>query len=335
MSAVVHLHFHPRHTGVTRHVVDVVRGLPAEAFGYGLPPGTPSISLGMLWRRVRSGDGVLHAHRNLELLVALLLRAVGRSVRVVFTRHSTGRPSWWTRWLAGMADARVVFSPAAEGELGLPAQIVPHGVDTAEFAPPADRGRAWGALGVGGERGLGVVGRIRPEKGQGDLAEAWRSLAPRFSDWRAVLVGRVAPTDARHAAQLLATAPLVALGERNDVARVYQGLTVLVQPSRRESFGLVVLEAMAAGCCVVAANLGHLPPLIEHGRTGFLYPPGDAEALAAQLEPLLTDPLRAEAVGRAAAAEVRARHGVTEEVANLRALYGRLGGPDASTGRSI
>jgi len=110
---------------------------------------------------------------------------------------------------------------------------------------------------------------------------------------------------------------------------------VLVQPSRRESFGLVVLEAMAAGCCVVAANLGHLPPLIEHGRTGFLYPPGDAQALAAQLEPLLTDPLRAEAVGRAAAAEVRARHGVTEEVANLRALYGRLGGPDASTGRSI
>ena len=324
MSQVVHLHFHPRRTGVTRHVVDVVRELPAEAFGYGLPPGTPSISVGTLWRRVRSGGRVLHAHRNLELLVALLLRALGRSVRVVFTRHSSGRPSWWTRWLARMADARVVFSPAAEVELGLPAQVVPHGVDAAGFALPDDWGRAWAGLGVGGERGLGVVGRIRPEKGQGDLAEAWRSLAPRFPAWRAVLVGRVAPADARHAEQLLATAPLVPLGERTDVARVYQGLTVLVQPSRRESFGLVVLEAMAAGCCVVAANLDHLPALVEHGRTGFLYPPGDAQALAAQLEPLLAEPARAEAVGRAAAAEVRARHGVAQEVAGLRALYAGL-----------
>jgi mannosyltransferase len=324
MSPVVHLHFHPRHTGVTRHVVDMVRGLPAEAFGYGLPGSTPSISAAALWRRVRSGGLVLHAHRNLELLVALLLRTFGRSVRVVFTRHSSGRPSWWTRWLAGTADARVVFSPAAEAELGLPAQMVPHGVDAAAFAPPDDRGRAWAVLGVGGERGLGVVGRIRPEKGQGDLAEAWRSLAPRFPGWRAVLVGRVAPADARHAEQLLATAPLVPLGERTDVARVYQGLTVLVQPSRRESFGLVVLEAMAAGCCVVAAELDHLPALIEHGRTGFLYPPGDAEALAAQLMPLLADPRRAEAVGRAAAAEVRARHGLEHELAQLRTLYAGL-----------
>jgi mannosyltransferase len=323
MSPVVHLHLHRRTTGVTRHVVDVVRGLPAEAFGFGLPQGMPTLSLGALWRRVRSGPLVLHAHRNLEPLVALLLRGVGRSVRVVFTRHSAGRPTMWTRWLAGGADARVVFTEGALAEFGLPATVVAHGVDATAFPPPENRARAWAALGVGGERGLGAVGRIRPEKGQGDLAEAWRSLAPQHPSWRAVLVGRVAPADARHAEQLLSTAPLVSLGERPDIPRVYQGLTVLVAPSRRESFGLVVLEAMAAGCCVVAARLDHGPALIEHGRTGFLYPPGDAQALAAALAPLLADPARAEAVGRAAAAEVRARHGLDQELAGLRSLYAR------------
>ena len=324
MSRVVHLHFHRRTTGVTRHVVDVVRGLPAQVFGFGLPAGTPTLSPGALRRRVRSGPVVLHAHRALELLVALGLRAMGRSVRVVFTRHSVGRPSTWTRWLASRADARVVFTEQALAEFGLPAEVVPHGVDPAAFAPPEDRARAWATLGVGGERGLGAVGRIRPEKGQVDLADAWRSLAPQHPSWRAVLVGRVAPADAGYAEALLASSPLVRLGERPDIVRVYQGLTVVVQPSRRESFGLVVLEAMAAGCCVVAARLDHGPALIEHGVTGFLYPPGDAPALAATLAPLLTDPAQAEAVGRAAAAAVRTRHGLDRELAGLRALYARL-----------
>src|SRR5262249_45974289 len=60
------------------------------------------------------------------------------------------------------------------------------------------------------------------------------------------------------------------------------------------------------------------------GGPGFLPPPGDAQALTAQLEPLLADPVRAEAVGRAAAAEVRAHHAVAQEVAGLRALYAGL-----------
>src|SRR5262249_23317880 len=141
-----------------------------------------------------------------------------------------------------------------------------------------------------------------------------------------VLVGRVAPADARHAEHLLATAPLVNLGERADVASVYQGLTVLVQPSRRGAFRPGVVEAVAAGCCGVAAGPRHPPPPLQHGRAGPALPPrrGDARALTPRLEPLLADPVRAEAVGRAAAAEVRAHHAVAQEVAGLRALYAGL-----------
>jgi len=321
MIPVVLLHFHGRRTGVTRHVEDVARRLPAEVTGWGQLRDVQRLSWRELLERARAGPLVVHAHRNLELMAALLLRRMRRSVRVVFTRHAAGRPSAWTRLLARRANARVVLTRVALRELGLGAAVVPHGVDIARFAPPADRAEAWRALGAGGSHGIGAVGRIRPAKGQQDLAGAWAALGPRFPDWRAVLAGLVTRRWRRFADGL---SGLEQLGEVEDAPALYRGLTLLVQPSRQESFSLVLLEAMASGCCVVAAALPHYPEMVEHGVTGFLYPAGDVAGLKALLEPLLADPSRAEAVGRAAVEEVRARWTVEREVDGLRAVYARV-----------
>ncbi|MGZ6078949.1 MAG: glycosyltransferase, partial [Myxococcaceae bacterium] len=125
----MHLHFHRRRTGVTRHVEDVARLLPAQVTGWGLSDSVRRLTWAELWSRAKAGPLVLHTHRNLELLVALLLRGVARSVRVVFTRHAAGTPSGWTRLLARRADACIVLTRAALRELGLLAEVVPHGVD--------------------------------------------------------------------------------------------------------------------------------------------------------------------------------------------------------------
>ena len=321
MIPVVHLHFHGRRTGVTRHVEDVARLLPAEVAGWGLSGGVRRLSWAEVRSRARAGPLVVHTHRPLELLVALLLRAVARSVRVVFTRHSAGAPSAWTRLLARRADARIVLTRVALRELGLPADVVPHGVDVHRFSPPSDRAEAWRALGVGGDAGIGAVGRIRPSKGQQDLAAAWAELGPRFPGWRAVVAGLATRRWRAFAASLGGLEPL---GELEDAAGLYRGLTVLVQPSRRESFSLVLLEAMASGCCVVAAALPHYAELLEHGVTGFLYPAGDVAGLVRLLAPLLADPAEAEQIGRAAAEEVRARWALPAEVEALRAVYARM-----------
>ena len=321
MSSVVLLHFHRRRTGVTRHVEDIARRLPAEVTGWGPLRDVDVLPWRALLDRAREGPVVLHAHRNLELLAALLLRWRRPSVRVVFTRHSAGRPSAWTRFLARRADARVVMTRVAVRELGLRADVVPHGVDIARFSPPPNRDEAWRALGVGGSHGLGAVGRIRPAKGQQDLAGAWALLGPRFPRWRAVLAGLVTRQWRRFADGLHG---LEQLGELDDIPGLYRGLTVVVQPSRQESFSLVLLEAMASGCCVVAAALPHYPEMVEHGVTGFLYPPGNVAVLVEILEPLLADPSRADAVGRAAADEVRTRWTVDGEVQALRGVYARV-----------
>ena len=326
---LVHLHFHRRRTGVTRHLEDVVTALGARAWGWALGAEVARIGLGEMWRAARSGGLVLHAHRNLELLAALGLRAVGRGVRVVWTRHAAGPPGSWTALLARCADARVTLTEEGARTLGLPSVVVPHGVDVGAFAPPTDRAAAWAALGVGGERGVAVVGRIRPAKGQGDAVAALARVLPGASGWRAVLVGAARGADRPWIAALLPLAQgrVTVVGEQPDVRPWYRGATVVVQPSRGESYSLVLAEAMASGCCVVAARLPHYRAWIDEGRTGFTYPPGDAAALADVLAPLLASPDRAEAVGRAAAEAARRLFPLEREVVALERIYRGAGGP--------
>jgi mannosyltransferase len=323
---LVHLHLHRRRTGVTRHVEDVVRALAsggARALGCALGPDVPRATVAQVWGAARKGGLVLHAHRNLELFVALLLRGMGRGVRLVWTRHGNGPPSRFTAWLARRADVRVSLTEEGAQALGLSCVVVPHGVDVAAFRPPLERASAWGSLGLGGVYGLGVVGRIRPAKGQGDAVAALARTLPAAPAWRAVLVGEARGRDRAWLRGLLAGANgrVTAVGEQRDVRPWYQGVTVLVQPSHAESFSLVLLEAMASGCCVIAARLPHYRALLEEGRTGFTYPVGDAAALAELLEPLLAHPEEATRIGHAAAQAARTRFPLSREVAALEQLY--------------
>lgn len=334
MSAlIIHPHFHRRYTGVTRHVESVVAEQVKEwevrVVGSRLAPELPRVGWGELLRRVRREPVVWHAHRNNEMLVGLALRLWGRQVRLVFTRHTDTQPTWLTRWLMRRADARVSISKLVAEEMGQSSELVVHGVELERFRPPEEREAAWARLGVGGRYGVGVAGRIRAQKGQGDFLEAVGPLLPEQPEWRAVLVGRVQVQHRRWLRQVLQSLgppgeQVVLAGEHADVERWYQGLTVLVHPSRSEGFGLVRLEAMAAGCCVVGTRLKALEGLVEHGRTGFLYEPGDVKALRELLRMLMSEPERAREVGRQAAEHVRAQWGVEHEARALGRVYRAL-----------
>ncbi len=329
---VVHPHLHRRRTGVTAHVEAVVaalRGvLDSRALGSALSPSLPRISLREVLARARREDVVWHAHRNNELLLGLLLRALARRLHLVFTRHAGHRPGWYTRALAARAQRRISLTSQVADALGLPSDVIGHGVDLSRFQPPVDRALAWSSLELGGRFGVGVVGRIRPQKGQGDFVAAVAPLLPASPQWRAVLVGAAKGRDRAWVEGLrAATGGALALpGQQADSAPWLRGLSVLVQPSHAESYSLVLLEAMASGCCVVAARLPHYRALLEHGRTGFFYEPGDVAGLRAQLAELFADPGRAEQVGRAAAEEARARFSVEREALALAAVYRDVAG---------
>jgi mannosyltransferase len=327
MSLVIHPHFHRRATGVTRHVESVVprltRELETRTIGSNLSESVPRIHWGELLHRLRREPVIWHAHRNNELLVGLLLRLLGRNVRLVFTRHTSKSPSTYTRWLARSADALVALTSDVQEAMALPSTIVGHGIDLERFQPPPDREEAWHKLGQGGRYGIGVIGRIRKEKGQGDFIEAVRPLLSEHPEWKGVLVGLVKRAQRQWVSSLLEGLGdrLVLVGEQSVIQPWYQGLSILVQPSYFEGYGLVHLEAMASGCCVVASHLKHVDAWIEHGRTGFFFEPGDVKGLRGVLDMLMRDPQRVRQVGQNAAEHARSRFGIEHEARALRELY--------------
>ncbi|OJT26211.1 glycosyl transferase family 1 [Archangium sp. Cb G35] len=326
---VVHPHFHRRRTGVTAHteriVTELARLMETRAVGGNLEEDVPRIAWSELWRRIRQEPVVWHAHRNNELLAGLLLRWMGREVRLVYTRHGGNPPGRFTRFLTRFAEQLVTLNAQSAEWMGRPSQLVPHGVDLERFTPPVDRDAAWKALGLGGRRGIGVVGRIRPSKGQGDFVEALTPLLPELpaSEWTPVLVGLAKGRDQAWAEQLRVKTGgrLVLAGEQRPVVPWYQGLSVLVNPTHFESFSMVMLEAMACGCCTVMSRLPHVPSFIEHGRTGFLFEPGNVAELSELLRQLLHEPEQARQVGLNAAEEARARFGVANEARALARVY--------------
>ena len=92
-----------------------------------------------------------------------------------------------------------------------------------------------------------------------------------------------------------------------DVYRWYSAADILVVPSRYEPFGMVVLEGMLHGLPVIAAEVGGPADILQHGRTGLLFPPRNVTALAAVLRQLVENSEDRHRMGYAAAREVRHR----------------------------
>jgi D-inositol-3-phosphate glycosyltransferase len=206
-------------------------------------------------------------------------------------------------------------------------EIVPPGVDHAFFSP-GDRQGARTALGLGDHPVLLFVGRIQPLKG---LTVAIESLAL-LRDPTAVLVVVGGPSGAQGADELTRARRLVDLHGLHDQVRFvppqphhllstyYRAADVCVVPSRSESFGLVALEAAACGTPVVAAAVGGLTTLVEHGRTGHLVDERAAPSFAAAVADLLGDPAGATTMADVAARRARSYTWSTT-AARLRRIY--------------
>ena len=200
-------------------------------------------------------------------------------------------------------------------------------------AARGDRGRARAELGLApGGFVVALLGRISDWKGQDVMA---RALAEPVLAERSV-VGLIAGSPwpgaegplrelERLRADLELGDRLRIVGFRDDIETLFAAADAVVVPSTRpEPFGLVALEAAAAGLPVVAAAHGGLPEIIRHEETGVLVEPGDPAALAAALRRLADDPPAAAAMGAAAAADVAARFDPEATVTALEALYDEL-----------
>jgi glycosyltransferase involved in cell wall biosynthesis len=173
---------------------------------------------------------------------------------------------------------------------------------------------------------FGIVGRIAPWKGQHVFLEAFARAFPRGTE-RARIIGAPLFGEEAYERDLHVLASRLGLdgrieftGFREDVAEELSKLDVLVHASViPEPFGQVVIEGMTAGVPVLAPRAGGPAEVIEDGRTGLLYEPGNADALAAAMQQAAADPTLRRKLARAAraAADAFAPQAIAEEVMRL------------------
>ncbi|WMD20843.1 glycosyltransferase family 4 protein [Achromobacter seleniivolatilans] len=154
---------------------------------------------------------------------------------------------------------------------------------------------------------IATIGMLRPEKGQADLLRVVARLRGQAVPAVALVVGMPTQNTKPYAYELYQLAielgisdHVVFTGHRTDIADMIHASDVVLVPSATEAWSRIVPEAYAARCPVVASNVGGLPEIIAHGRTGWLAPPGDIARFADCVTEIRHAPAAASAIVAAA-----------------------------------
>lgn len=259
-----------------------------------------------IWRQERFD--LVHVHQPMTWTLPALA-TMTKPAPMVGTFHAAGKKSRLFRffhepcaWHYARLDGRLAVSPAArrfiEQEFGEPPLVLPNGVDTERFHP--------GAQGAPGARDgrftVLFVGRLDPRKGLGVLLRAWPRVVKELGgEARLNVVGSSAlapfvrasvPPAVRDTVHFAGAVPSRAL------AGWYAASDLFVSPAtRNESFGIVLLEAMASGKPIVCSDLPGYRAVCRPRSEGLLVPPGDPFALAAAITAVARDSRLARALG--------------------------------------
>ncbi len=305
----------PAYGPLARQVTAVGRPVPVPYNGSVAPVSLSPVAARRVVAALTAFDPhVVHVHEPFAPIVSLAAAAWGPRP-VVATFHAWSRSTRAYRLIGPAArrvarrlDARIAVSPAAQqfaGEaLGLPLgafRVVPNGVDAPAFAGAeplpelADPDRPL----------LLFLGRLEPRKGLDVAIRAFLRLRAAGSRVRLCVVG---DGPERSRAQEMVPPSLrpdvlfVGSVDQVELPRYHASADLFVAPATGgESFGIVLLEAMAAGLPLVASDIPGYRTVVKDGREGRLVPPNDAFALAEAIGTLLANP----ALRRAMAEEGR------------------------------
>lgn len=282
----------------------------------------------------REGITVLHAHNGISALYAQAAARLAKNrPEVVTTVHGMGR-----EWLYKLGPRKVIaVSEAVRTRLrehGIEERrihVLHNGIiDPMEYAAAEEVELASLRRDVGleeGDRVIGVIAYLVPKKGHRILFDALARLQDCNESLKVLVIGDGPERQAleAYAEEQGVRERVVFAGFRRDIPQLVQLLDILVLPSLQETFGMVLLEGMAGGVPVVGSRTGGIPEVIDEGKNGRLFAPGDAVELAAILDELLHDPALAKRLGEGGKRAVLERYTIERFADRLLALYAGQG----------
>jgi glycosyltransferase involved in cell wall biosynthesis len=178
---------------------------------------------------------------------------------------------------------------------------------------------------------IGTVAQLTHRKGIDLLLDAAEILLASTANLVFLIVGRGHPEEREFESRVRARAELAAmkgrvcfLGSRSDVPDLLASMDLFLLPSRAEPFGIVILEAMAAGLPVVASAIGGIPEIITSGELGCLVEPLTGDSFAAAINKMLETPDRGRAMGQRARQSLYGRFDKAAVGRKLQRIYSDL-----------
>src|SRR5207247_1441973 len=293
---------------------DVIQIGQAIAVPYNGAVGRITLSLRLEWLVSRMLErerfDIIHHHEPLVPFLSMQILDSARCPNVA-TFHAFGgfSFSYWAGRMIGRRymrklDARIAVSSAARHFISsyFPGdyRIIPNGVDVSFYANARPLPEY-----ADGKINILFVGRLEPRKGAMYLMEAYAKLKKKHPEIRLILcsVGPLLGRLRRFVrANRIEDVLFAGRVDDADKARFYKTAQIFCAPSTgQESFGIVLLEAMAAGLPVVASDIHGYKRVVQRNVTGLLVEPKDPDAIAGALERLLCEPSLRDRPGQAGA----------------------------------
>jgi glycosyltransferase involved in cell wall biosynthesis len=280
------------------------------------------LAVARLARLLRSRrPDVVQTHLVDGCLVGLAAARLARVPLCVMTAHHShelpfhgGRLVWSDRLCGALAHRVIAPSRSVAATLTEYAhvqehkiEVVHHGFDFGRLDPARASGeRIRKELGLDGALVFGAIGRLYHLKNQEALVRAFAVALRAVPDARLVLAGPGDPTPVTALATELGVAEkIIVVRARTDVPDLLAAFDVFVHPAVTESFGMVIVEAMAMGRPVVSTPVGIAPEVIDPPHSGVLTAAAEPESLAAGLEEMLALRATWTDMGQAARRRVR------------------------------
>ena len=271
-------------------------------------------------RMLTSNADIVQANASRPMLLAAL---AGLPQPLVFHVRNTGNDLWLDRYLSVKANAIIAISQAVEkrfanSNMASKVCVIANGIDLRPFSVHHSKEEIRKQLGLPSDKSLIVyAGRLHVDKCIDVLIHA----ASRLRNANVAIFGE--GPERAHLQKLVDVlgAPVHFIGKSNEIPQILAASDIVALPTRKEAFGRIALEAMAAARPVVASRVGGIPELVIDEETGILVPPEDPSALAHALQQLVSQPERAHSMGLAGRRRVATQFSAQQHFARVHRLY--------------